>query len=47
MNKAGQKYRCNTCGNEVVMTNAGAGTLFCCGRPMDLIGEGFECKVVV
>jgi desulfoferrodoxin-like iron-binding protein len=44
MKKVGQKYRCGTCGNEVVVTNVGPGTLVCCGRPMDLVGEGFECK---
>lgn len=44
MTKVGQKYKCNICGNEVVVTNAGAGTLVCCGQPMSIIGEGFECK---
>jgi superoxide reductase len=47
MKKVGQKYRCSTCGNEVVVTNVGPGTLVCCGRPMDLVGEGFECKPAV
>jgi desulfoferrodoxin-like iron-binding protein len=42
--KVGQKYKCNICGNEVVVTNAGEGELVCCGQPMDRIGEGFECK---
>jgi desulfoferrodoxin-like iron-binding protein len=40
----GQKYRCEICGNEVVVTNAGQGVLVCCGQPMGVIGEGFECK---
>ena len=40
----GQKYKCNACGNEVVVTNAGIGVLVCCGKPMVAIGEGFECK---
>jgi len=44
MTKVGQKYKCNVCGNEVVITNAGGGALICCGKHMDLIGEGFECK---
>jgi desulfoferrodoxin-like iron-binding protein len=44
MTKVGQKYRCNVCGNEVVVTNAGEGELVCCGQPMENIGEGFECK---
>jgi desulfoferrodoxin-like iron-binding protein len=42
--KVGQKYKCNICGNEVVVTNAGAGELVCCGQPMVRIGEGFQCK---
>jgi desulfoferrodoxin-like iron-binding protein len=37
MVKVGEKYRCNICGNEVKVTNAGAGTLVCCGEPMELI----------
>lgn len=46
MTKTGQKYKCNICGNEVVVTNAGAGQLVCCGQPMEVIGEGFDCKCV-
>ncbi len=34
MTRVGQKYRCAVCGNEVTVTNAGAGTLVCCGKPM-------------
>jgi desulfoferrodoxin-like iron-binding protein len=30
--KTGEKYRCNICGNEVVVTKAGGGTLVCCGE---------------
>ncbi len=44
MVQLGEKYKCNICGNEVVVTNAGAGALVCCGEPMDKIGEDFECK---
>jgi desulfoferrodoxin-like iron-binding protein len=40
----GQKYKCNICGNEVVVTKASIGVLVCCGQPMVTIGEGFECK---
>ena len=29
--EAGEKYRCNVCGNEVTVTKAGGGTLVCCG----------------
>ena len=35
MTKEGQKYQCKICGNEVVVTKAGAGTLVCCGKPME------------
>ncbi len=44
MTKIGQKYKCNICGNEVVVTNAGGGELVCCGEPMEAAGEGFVCK---
>ncbi|MBF0329761.1 MAG: desulfoferrodoxin FeS4 iron-binding domain-containing protein [Nitrospirae bacterium] len=39
MTKSGQKYKCGICGNEVVVTNAGAGTLVCCGKPMSMTTE--------
>ena len=31
----GEKYRCNICGNEVVVTKVGGGTLVCCGEDME------------
>lgn len=34
-----EKYRCNVCGNEVVVTEVGGGTLVCCGQDMELINE--------
>jgi desulfoferrodoxin-like iron-binding protein len=34
-----EKYRCNVCGNEVVVTKAGGGTLVCCGEDMEKISE--------
>jgi desulfoferrodoxin-like iron-binding protein len=37
MAKKGEQYKCNICGNEVEVTKAGAGTLFCCGKPMEQI----------
>ncbi len=37
--KAGEKYRCNVCGNEVTVTKAGGGTLVCCGQDMELINS--------
>lgn len=32
-----EKYRCNICGNEVVVTTVGGGTLVCCGEEMEKI----------
>lgn len=33
----GEKYHCHICGNEVVVTHAGGGTLVCCGEEMEMI----------
>ena len=35
--KVGEKYRCNVCGNEVTVTKVGGGTLVCCGEDMEKI----------
>lgn len=40
--KVNEKYRCNVCGNEVVVTKVGGGTLVCCGQDMERIEEGKE-----
>ncbi len=32
--KVGEKYLCDKCGNEVVVTKLGGGVLFCCGEHM-------------
>jgi desulfoferrodoxin-like iron-binding protein len=37
--KIGEKYVCSICGNEVVVSKAGGGTLVCCGQNMLLIEE--------
>jgi len=37
VSRIGEKYRCNVCGNEVVVTKVGEGTLVCCGEDMELI----------
>ena len=34
----GERYKCNVCGNEVVVTEVGGGTLVCCGQNMGKIG---------
>ena len=35
--KVGEKYKCNVCGNEVVVTKVGGGILVCCGQDMEKI----------
>ena len=35
--KAGEVYRCNVCGNLVLVTDAGGGELVCHGEPMMLV----------
>jgi desulfoferrodoxin-like iron-binding protein len=35
--KAGEKYRCSVCGNEVTVTKVGGGTLVCCNKDMVLV----------
>ncbi len=42
MTKVNQIYRCNVCGNIVVVLHAGAGELVCCGQPMELLPEKTE-----
>ncbi|MDD3344996.1 MAG: desulfoferrodoxin FeS4 iron-binding domain-containing protein [Candidatus Omnitrophica bacterium] len=37
--KSGEKYRCNICGNEVLVVKAGGGELVCCGKAMEKIEE--------
>ncbi len=37
--RVGEKYRCNVCGNEVVVTLVGGGTLVCCGEDMEKLSD--------
>jgi desulfoferrodoxin-like iron-binding protein len=37
--KEGEKYKCLICGNEVVVTKVGGGSLVCCGKNMKLLDE--------
>ncbi len=37
-----QVYKCNICGNIVEVLHEGAGTLVCCGQPMELLKEKTE-----
>jgi desulfoferrodoxin-like iron-binding protein len=36
VSKEGQVFRCEICGNVVVVKEAGGGELVCCGEPMIL-----------
>ncbi|MBI5599915.1 MAG: desulfoferrodoxin FeS4 iron-binding domain-containing protein [Deltaproteobacteria bacterium] len=37
--EVGQKFVCNVCGNEVMVTIVGGGELICCGEPMEMAEE--------
>ena len=34
-----QVYKCGSCGSEIEVIRGGAGTLVCCGNPMNLLAE--------
>ena len=34
----GEIFYCEICGNEVIVTKVGGGTLYCCEKPMKLTG---------
>jgi desulfoferrodoxin-like iron-binding protein len=36
VSREGQVFRCEICGNIVVVKEAGGGELICCGEPMQL-----------
>jgi desulfoferrodoxin-like iron-binding protein len=36
VSKEGQVFKCEICGNVVVVKEAGGGELICCGEPMAL-----------
>jgi desulfoferrodoxin-like iron-binding protein len=38
--KTGEVYRCNVCGNVVFVKEAGGGELVCHGEPMQLVETG-------
>jgi desulfoferrodoxin-like iron-binding protein len=35
--KTGERYRCSECGNEVIVLEAGGGTLVCCDKDMEKV----------
>ncbi len=38
----GQKFYCEVCGNEIMVTKVGGGELICCGKPMEEVIEEQE-----
>ncbi|MDD4873973.1 MAG: desulfoferrodoxin FeS4 iron-binding domain-containing protein [Dehalococcoidales bacterium] len=43
--KIGEIYRCNICGNEVTVTNVGGGTLVCSGQDMEKINDPEDISI--
>lgn len=41
VSKNGEEFMCEVCGNEVIVTQAGGGTLVCCDKEM-VVKEGTE-----
>jgi desulfoferrodoxin-like iron-binding protein len=37
--KNGEKFHCTVCGNEVIVTKVGGGTLVCCKKEMQEVGD--------
>ena len=37
MNQLGKRYRCETCGTEVLCTKAGDGAIICCEKEMTVV----------
>ena len=35
-NQIGKRYYCTKCNCEMIVTKGGAGTIHCCGKPMEL-----------
>ncbi|MDP3880355.1 MAG: desulfoferrodoxin FeS4 iron-binding domain-containing protein [Dehalococcoidales bacterium] len=45
--KVGENYKCNICGNQVIVTKAGGGVLVCCGEDMLRIDEHYQSKIAL
>jgi desulfoferrodoxin-like iron-binding protein len=41
------KYRCNICGNEVIVTKVGGGTMVCCGEEMELVSPKEKTRTLI
>jgi desulfoferrodoxin-like iron-binding protein len=39
VSKEGQVFKCEICGNVVIVQESGGGELVCCGEPMNLENE--------
>jgi desulfoferrodoxin-like iron-binding protein len=35
-NLSGKRYQCTKCNSEFIVTKPGAGTITCCGQPMEI-----------
>lgn len=46
MTELNQIYRCPVCGNIVEIASPGAGTLICCGQPMERLKENSKDAAV-
>jgi desulfoferrodoxin-like iron-binding protein len=40
--KTGERFYCTVCGNEVMVTKMGGGTLVCCGKEMASFAKATE-----
>ena len=38
VSKSDKKHRCKVCGNEIMVTKVGIGTLVCCGKERENLG---------
>jgi len=53
-NQVGKRYKCAKCGAEIIVTRGGAGTVMCCGQPMEIkkyegsvmeqLGKRYKCE---
>lgn len=45
VDSVGSIFYCEICGNEVIVTKVGGGTLYCCGKPMKKTGTKNDFEV--
>ncbi len=44
--KTGELYGCSVCGNEIIVTKVGGGTLVCCGHEMAIVDADSEEVII-